>query len=29
VHLLLITGLTGQLHRFDWCHRSDRQEPSV
>jgi hypothetical protein len=24
VHLLFVTGLTGQLHRSDQCHRSDR-----
>jgi hypothetical protein len=29
VHLFFVTGLTGQLHRSDRCHRSDRSEPSV
>jgi hypothetical protein len=29
VHLLFATGLTGRVHRSDWCHRSDRQESSV
>jgi hypothetical protein len=23
------TGLTGSVHRSDWCHRSDRRRPSV
>jgi hypothetical protein len=23
------TGLTGAVHRSDWCHRSDRRKPSV
>jgi hypothetical protein len=23
------TGLTGSIHRSDWCHRFDRRRPSV
>jgi hypothetical protein len=23
------TGLTGSLHRSDWCHRSDQRRPSI
>jgi hypothetical protein len=29
VHLLFATGLTGRVHRSNWFHRSDRQEPLV
>jgi hypothetical protein len=26
---VVATGLTGSVHRSDWCHRSDRRRPSV